>query len=498
MSKKIKSVILSAVVLVVLIGIVIALLLLKEQDAKKASEPTSSGPSSFVTLIEENRGNTEWLRIKNTKGEYKIVPTGENVYSAEGIEDLPQANYVYLETLAAACNVVATETIEENASDLGKYGLVSPELTFELKIKDKESITISIGNLSPDKSIRYGKKADSNTVYAFPTTAFSTLYFGKLDYLDGALVPGFDPNNDPESVPVIEKVVVTRPDLEKPLIFEEIEAEYYTENTVMQAKVRMTSPVTALLSETPAQEYIYGNFGIGAEEIVDIKPDEADIEKYGFNNPTSTYEVTYSGGKTVKVKTGKGVECRHTADEDLTDHKHTITYHYAMREGSDLVYLMKTDSMRWFKMQPKDVMSKYAIIPSVYDLESVDLNVNGKDYKLTYETEVLTDKKAVTGGAVNGKAVDPVGASTFLQLLGSTAITDINTAPVTEKPSVTIKYNYKNGKKADVVELIVTADRTCIVSLNGEKALKGRSGLIAKIEMEMDKLLKGEKLDLTW
>lgn len=496
MSKKIKSVILAAIVLIVLVGIVIALVLLNEHDAKNPASAISS-ESKFVTLVEENRGNTEWLNIKNKKGEYKIIPVGENVYSAEGIEDLPQANYVYLETLASACNVVASEIVEENATDLSIYGLVSPEVEFELKIKDKDAMKISLGNLSPDKSLRYGKSGENNNVYAFPATAFETLFFGKLDYLDAALIPGYDPDNDPENIPVIEKVTITRPDLEKPMVFEQIEKEYFTENSVMQASVRMTSPVTALLSETPAQEYFYGNFGIGAEEIVAISPDEKELEEFGFNEPTSTYEVIYSGGKTVKVKTGKGVLCRHTEDEDLTDHKHVITYHYAMREGSELVYLMETDLMRWFKMQPKNVMSKYAVIPSVFDMESVDVTVGGKDYKLVYETKIETDKKEVLSAKVNGKAVTTGEATNFLQLLGSTAITDINLNPVSEKPEITIKYNYKNGK-TDIVELIVTADRTCIVSLNGEKALKGRSGLIAKIEMELADLLAGEKVDLSW
>lgn len=497
MSKKIRAIIVSAIVLVLLGGAIIALAL-SNKSAEDDLLNTTSINTDFVPLIREDRYKTEYLKIKNKTSEYEIKPIGENLYSIVGFEDLFQIKAYFPEALTQACSVTATKLIAEDSQSLGDFGFNDPELVFEIKTEGNDAISLTVGSTTSDGSSHYVIITGENDIYSVPVTTFPNLFMDKFDYLDKTVINGFDPNVATE-IPYLNKVSITRKDLETPIVFDSFVKGDLSENAVSQSTIRMTSPVEALISETSAQDYLYGNFGLIAESIVDINPTEEKLIEYGFDDPSSVFEIKYNDNINIKVTTGNGIECEHAVDEDLTGHQHEFVSYYAMRDDSNTVYRVSTISMRWFEMQPKDIISTIAVLPSVFDLESVELTTSDdKTYTLKYETESSEDgKKSVTGATLDGKEVDSKDARQILQLLTLTDIQDLNYETPTSEAETTIKYNYLDGTN-NVVELFILEDRTAVISLDGNNAFVGRPALVDKINNEIKKLESGSPVDINW
>lgn len=495
MSKKVKTIIIGAVILVLLAGVIVLLQITKE-DEPTQDELFSETQSEFVELLKGVTEDLEYLHIKNKDDEYTIERQVDNTWGIKEIMEFEQTYYIYTETVGSATNIVASKLIEENVAEMSKYGLLNPELVIEVKMKNKELVSFSIGDLSPDKQVRYGCITGEKTVYAFPVTAFTNFYYTRYDYLDRVVIPGFE-SDQPADIPIVNEMTVKRPDLEKPIVLTEFKDGELSENATMQANVYMSSPIRALISETPAQTYIFGNFGIMANGIVASSPTEEQLKEFGFDNPTSEFSIRYNDTSKVKVTTGKGIECQHEEGEDLTNHKHVIESYYVMREGSKQVYTVAAGDMKWLDFQPKDILSSVVVMPSIIDLKSFEITLEGKTNTIAFGKG--NDPKEVGSytATLNSKEIDAASAKSFLQLCQLTSAQDVNTREFEAVPSATIKYIYEDGK-SDTVDIYILEDRSCVLALNGQKNYVGRAAYVDKLIKEYKNLEAGNPIDIDW
>lgn len=488
MSKKIKAIIAGGCVLLLLIAVLVVLVLTKKPETE---DPINSAEEKYITLVKETIDSIEYLKIKNAKDEYTISLQGENKWGITEIMDYTQSYYLYLETLGQAQNVVALDVVEENATDLSKYGLLDPVLTFELKPKDKPAYVVHIGNQTGDKNRTYLRMGDEHKVYVVSTGAFTNLFFDRYAYLDKVLIPGLE-SDDASAVPRIDYMSVSRPDLKKPIILEQFKEHELSENATMQSDIKMISPVHALISETPAQTYVYGNFGITAQSIVMVNPSKEDMAKYGLDKPSSEFIFKYGGTSSVRILTGNGIKGE---DETIKD---KIVSYYAWREDTNEIYVVNASDLKWMTMKPKDILSSIAVLPHILDTKSIDVTLNGKKNTIEFQLDKENPKDTnLITATLNGKKVDAEQAKTYFQCLQLTYIQDINEKQPDKEPVATIQYNYYNGGK-DVVEVYVLDDLSCIISVNGNNSFTGRAGFVDKLVKELGNLEAGKKVDVDW
>ena len=168
-----------------------------------------------------------------------------------------------------------------------------------------------------------------------------------------------------------------------------------------------------------------------------------------------------------------------------------------MKEGTNLIYVVASSSMSWVTVQPKDLLSTIAVLPYIMDVESLKLTLDGKDYVIgitKVSTEEETDELEFT---LNGKKAKEDPCKKFYQLLLSTAIQDINTEQPDGNPVMSVTYQYRDGR-SEKLDFYVQKDLSTIVSLNGNMAYKGRSGLIDKVRKEVVNLQNGDAVDTDW
>lgn len=487
MSKKIQAIIVGSIVIVLLVG---ALLALKFTKKSEPADETSSVDVEIITLFEAGESKLEYANVKNKDDEYKIELLGENKWGIKALDGLKQIEAMYPDTIDKIDNIYANEIIEENCTDLAKFGFDKPSLVAEIKFEGKDAFKITLGDISPDSYTRYAIITGENTVYDLSTSTLSSLLHTKYDYLDRLLISPLETGEDGNPIqPNINNIKINRNDLETPIELEEYKTGELSKNSIPGVNFKMVSPIDAMVDQNTAQQSIFGVFGLSADKAVVVKPTKEDLSKYGFDNPTSVFEMTYDETSSVKIIVGKQVE-----NED--DNNNQAQY-YVMREGTDIIYVLSKQSMMWIDLQVKDVMSSIAVLPPILDIDSVNINIGNESYLVKYiKGEDETDTNEIKA-SVNGKNVDVDASKKLLQLLYMTSIQDINKVTPTKPADCTVTYNYSNGK-IDKVEFYVLEDRQIVISLNGNYGYLGRAGYVDKVSREVLNLVNGEKVDTDW
>lgn len=498
MSKKVKAIIAGSIVMVLLVGAVIALVLTNNPATE--DEQTSSIGAELITIQEASVDDLEYILVKNQKDEYKIESIGEKKFGIKEIDGYKQVDGMFETTASSVMNIYAQQIIEENATDLDMYGFDNPTLEAEIKVRGKDSLKLTLGNLSPDTYTRYMIKTGENTVYGMSSGTLSNLMSTKYDYLDKVVVPALETGEDGNPVaPSLERIEIQNELLEKPVIMEKYQEGELSKNGFPGIGVKMTSPINGMINETKAQERINPVFGLTASSIAAINPTAAQLTEYGFDTPTSSFSINYDKTFSAKVITGSAIECQHEEGEDLTDHKHVIKSYYAMREGTNVIYVVPKESLSWLDIKRNTLLSSIAVLPPILDLDGVDFTVGSEKYEIKYK--MIGDDEDDTNemeATVNGKSVDIDAAKKMLQLFYATSIQDVNTGITPENPpDASLVYHYKGGK-TDKVEFFIMDDRQVVISLNGNLGYTGRSGYIEVMQKNMNKLINGEEVDTDW
>lgn len=494
MSKKIKAIIACVVVIALLAGAALALYFTREEDTS-GEEKYSEAQENTITIYKQHPNDVQRVKIKNAFDEYTIEQVHENKWRVPELQDFENIDYKYLETMSRVASFVSSLVVEEDCDDLSRYGFDNPLLSFEVEFEDGTKNGITIGAESSDKRMFYAIETGKRTVYGVLKGQFEVLGYTRYYYINDVLIPGIEGDQQTD-IPLVTRMKVERPDLEKPIILDSLSKEELSTG-IQQSILKMTSPVTSLISETPAQTYVYGNFGITGGEIVCAKPTEEQAKEYGFDNPTSVFEVDYDGAYEIRVVTGKGIECEHDEDEDLTGHKHKIVSYYAMNNTMDQVFKVKASDLKWMDMQPKDIISSLVFIPSIKEVSEINATIGGKEYNVElFLGEDKTDVSSMTS-KVNGKDIPFTSTQKLMQLIQYTAVQDLNTREIDFAPSASIEYVYRNGKK-DKIEVYMFDDRTTVISFNGNKAFVGRSTYLDKLESEIINYVEGKDVDINW
>ena len=157
MNKKIRNLIIGGVVLVLLIGVLLLLKFLPQGGAEE--EGSSSSESSYVStavqLFSKDKDEIASIQVENETNGYTILRQAEGVYTIEDLEGFDQLTDKYSSIVSTYANVSATRLVEENPSDLSKYGLKSPSTTVTVTYKDGSKNVIYAGDALPTGDGRY-------------------------------------------------------------------------------------------------------------------------------------------------------------------------------------------------------------------------------------------------------------------------------------------------------------------------------------------------------
>ena len=175
MRNSVKGIIGLSAALVVLGGGAAALMLTEPKDGGGSSEPESSGTEQQIkVLIHDDKvtgtdpetgadlkGVIKTVDVKNPTDEFHVVQktsqTEESAatYTLDGYQDIAMNDSV-IGTMANNANGLTSENVvEENCSDLAKFGLEVPIITVDIEYETGTKYRMLIGDEAPVGDVSY-------------------------------------------------------------------------------------------------------------------------------------------------------------------------------------------------------------------------------------------------------------------------------------------------------------------------------------------------------
>lgn len=427
--------------LIYLIGTVILLVFLivlyiygtKKENSSDNTAVTEENTNQAVSLIKDNAIE---ITIKNQKNQYTVTAnTGRYTVTDYENNSFSQSNLKYLFT--SMSNLNAVQLVEENASDMSKYGLSSPAATAE--IKGEKVTTLNVGNTTPDGKYQYVNLNQDKNIYMI-TKGYADLVLRDLNDIIERNVTDISAKN-------VSYVHITSKDNPEILIDTDSNNESlknYVSASGLSALV-MHSPIKdAIVYPTNMQDSLLCNLAATAiNSVVELIP--GDLSKYGLNDPYMTIEIRDSE-KSLILKIGNDAESNSV---------------YAMIEGKPEVYTIAKDLLSPFTdINIMDFVQNFVSLYARSSVENITLKSGNTEHKIEFRTEnenkIAVDEEGVKrdnrNAYINNKLIDKSKFGDFYEALVGIGFDSVKfDMPLENKnPDMIITYNLVDGK-SDIV-----------------------------------------------
>ncbi len=473
MKKNGKILIASAAGIVVLGGAAAALLLTMPATETESDIPTED---TSATVYSYDTDEVSKLTVKNADGEYAINRLGVEKWGIDDIKEEYANSSFYSSAMKTAAALTADAVVEQDGSDISKYGFDNPTATFTLDFKDgaHDSITCTVGSENEGAGGWYLKKEGGDDIYLVKESDISFCMRNKLDFVSlSGFIEAFDEEND-----VLSRVRVSRKDMDTDLVLDKLpDKDPDRENTNIYVGYTMSSHNNTLADDEKANDVLFGLFNLAASSAAAISPDSEQLKEYGLDDPFCSASMVLND-EVVKLDIGNAV---YGVNEETGKATDEITGYYGMLHGRDIVYIFPPDTLPWVTVTPDDILYKQFLTPYIYYVDKVNI-VIGED-KTEHVLDIEGDDTETGKFTLDGEEANGLQVKTFYQYLLSCYAekTYIDDLTDDNKFIASFEYIYRDkadgteGTGVDKVELYESEnDRTCIIVVNGQVRYKVR------------------------
>lgn len=441
MNRQIKILAGCAAALLALAGILAAVFMLPgKTDPIGETIPLGSGEVTAVTVT-NGYGTVE---LAKKEGEWTV----------KGLERFSLSENAF--TLANQAS--SLEAIREisPAGDLNQYGLTEPEADVWIETS-QGSRHLEIGGESPAAGQRYARL--DGRIYLVDHSEVTAFLYDRNHFVS-ALVS--DPLGSEENVEWIE-LKHGNETMQFRFISEAFQGSGEDEE-VIPAHYQLVSPVEADIEKYEVSVWANGAFGLSAQAVEEIDPDEAVLEKYGLAQPETSVTLTSTSGQTI-----------HLSASAPRDGKC-----YLMREGIPLIYRVSQTDVGWRTATVETVTGSIFPPRKKENITFLKIEGQGKTYSFLREGDQIT---------CNGKPVKTEDFEKVLEnatgippeFLGEMA------QPVLE-PVLAIEAGYGEGEK-DILQLIPTGTGSLYLEWNGAARFTARESYLDALLEACEKAL---------
>ena len=421
-------------------------------------DPGDTPAADADNLLEFSTDDVASFSIERADGKgFEVVVTereGQRVYNVQDYDPIFSIYSTGFDSfLTSLSTIVPQETIEENAADLGKYGLADPSVVIRATLKDGTTLALMLGDPAPVDSTRYAMAEGSDTVYAVGTYTALAVDKTIYDFRTVELFPVETDESGNLNSNSITRVALVREDEEENVIFRqrtEEEEAFYEDQTLPSLYV-MDEPVPGNINDTVAMDDLItpaANLSISATVIEDAPED---LAAYGLDGETYM-EMTISG-QTVRVLFG-----------DLTEDG---TQQYIMREDIPSVIAVPTSSTdAILSIDSSTLLARLIWLYNIANVSDVYVKTPEGEHHITYKEETDDTEFEAT---LDGVAIEDEDSARRIYTRVLTLGRDgrLDEIPSGE-PDYVITIRLNNGKEAKM-ELTAVNDRHYSIRLDGEE-----------------------------
>lgn len=435
----------NAIILVVVLGLLIGVYAVVKN--KKASN-TQADNVDTIKIFDLDTDKMAEITLENKDGTFvfvrETVKEKENdkeverkVWKISSPRDLKIDESKVNSIAINFATLIADKVIEDNASDLAKYGLDKP-VVVSVKMDDGTVKALEIGDETPTKGGYYVKENGSSKVYTIGSYTGEKLKVGKNDLRDKVL---FTIKS--------EDIIGFSMERKGQIVF--------SSKKLGDVDWSMTSPIQGNVNTSALAPMLDA---VAKASVMNfVEENAADLEKYGLTNPAYSFEIETSAGKNKLL---------------LGSEKEKGKEIYAKLADNNEVFTISEESFNFLDKPLKEIIEVFAYIVNINDVNKIVVEMDGQ----TVTSDIQTDKddKDKDKFSVNGKDVsglkddkDSQLFRKYYQALIGVTLSDIEIgADPSGKPEITFTYYLKKAPGTMKVEFIPKDDRYYYVMRNGQ------------------------------
>lgn len=394
-----------------------------------------------------------------------LLKKEDDTWKLEELPDAPVDQDVVEGLFDCVSPVTATKELDASESGLSEYGLDKPQMTVKMTTSDGKEYEILFGDTVPVSGGNYGMTADSDKVYTFTDTLFSSLHVERNSLITKEEIADIDS----DYLTLISVKNKNKTTFRAEVVPDDRKVDAYT-NWVISEPYEKPLAGSCTDDWTTLQGFFTS---VTFQDLVEYG--SSDLKKYGLDNPSAEVKVGYfnlkdgyeepeataepdSSSSSTTSNTNKAAQ----VPEKYRDNQSYTLYfgdqnedgdYYVCLKGSDNVYTLSADSVTnmtgvdAYTYMDHSVYSTLATDIKGYD---VTLGSSGKKISVTHSTEKGDDDKDKNVWTLNGKTVSDDKEEDFLTpyskafLLEFTSFAKDSVNPKSKEPVLTIVYHEDN------------------------------------------------------
>ena len=354
------------ILLVIFVIFLAAFILLNKDQGKidngnETPQPTDATSSDEIKLIDIAQEEISKIVLKREDTEVVLTKEERNVETLETNDDgttkkVTEKKMVWVNTsfdvdndlvediVSAAATVTTKRLIDEKPNDLTIYGLDNAFIATFVSKEGKE-ISIEIGNLTPKQDSYYVRRLEKPEVYTIDSYKGDTLRYGKFDLMSKNLY-----GTEALSAEDVKNLTFSKAG----------EAVFSAEKKPSSADWIITGPIPERDANiTELSKFLGWVSSFRVKKFVEENP--SDLKVYGLDSPNYVFDYTIND-ETHRIMLGNKSESEY----------------YGMMEGNNAVFTVDATNLNFVDLPLKDLVSLFAYIPLIYDVEKLVIEIDGR------------------------------------------------------------------------------------------------------------------------
>ncbi len=487
MGSKIKILVITFLVMVVLGGVV-AVLMLTTTSVEVPDDENQKEEISSRLLYDLNTDNIVKIEIENETSDYAIdrISTEDiTVWIVAEYFNAPM-NFTQIgRVMEQAATLTSQQVVTEKAEDLSLYGLDNPKVRYTITLDDGTVQEILLGNDVPNLQQVYMKFVGQDTIQTVDKLDVNALFDDKKRCVNKIIftTKSAKDETDTTNYNQVYDLEISRKDLEYDIKIEQDKRQGGVDIISANASgYVMTSPVTLNLDPDKSKAVMTAMFGFTADDFELIEATEEDYEKYGIADPYATiYTNTASGELNIKV-----------GNEYINeDGEHTG--YYGAVDGIDVIYIFNKSYLPWLEFTPLEITTPLIVTSYVYDLENIE--INGENIDADFD---FTGEDADTFGvSLNGNTMDNDLFKDFYMYILRLPAEELYFDEIVDgEPRISIKI--KSSADEELIELYSLPDRRTAIKLNGKVSFSCKTAYVDRLIDNYGFVENGEEVIPNW
>lgn len=408
----------------------------------KLQEEEETPAFENIEVLSRKTDGISAVTVKNTNGTVRFLPqrketdndssdgsssesTVNTAWTVEGIDAAKTDSSKITPVITAATTVTATRKIDSKSA--AECGLDTPKYQIEVQDAQEGDYTLSIGDLSPDKSGVYLQVTSDEAIYLVDESSVTAFDFTVLDFADTTAIPALEVKEEqPDYVSDgkligFETMTVSGKNFPEPVVFE------MNKNDEISSifSFNIVSPVRRIAENTDDVFKLFSEgLTVGGAYAYDVS--DAALKSVGLDNPTMVIDLTVGGHRRI-YRIAK-------VDDE---------YSAVIIGDSVMIYKVSNSFLPFLDYTAEKFYSKYVYMRSIKELSNLTLTTAAGErysFDIVYNEGDENAEFVITS---DGKDIKAEYFQNFYQEFVGLNLSDFSTEPATGSPEATVTLTYK-------------------------------------------------------